>query len=168
MYYTYKRYIHIENVYMSQHFLLSAAARTLSLKAVCRMSDEEAHAALTAIRWADNGGKPYCPKCGCLEFSAITTRKLWKCKGCSHQYSVTSGTIFSSRKMQVRDYLLAVAIFVNGAKGISALQLSRDLQVQHKTAFVLRTSYAKRWAPKCKTLPCRARWKWMARTSAVM
>jgi transposase-like protein len=122
---------------MSQHFLLSAAARTLSLKSVCRMSDEEAHAALVAIRWSDNGGKPYCPKCGCVEFSAITTRKLWKCKGCTHQYSVTSGTIFASRKMQVRDYLLAVAIFVNGAKGVSALQLSRDLQVQYKTAFVL-------------------------------
>jgi len=122
---------------MTQHFLLSAAARTLSLKGVCRMSDEEAHAALQAIRWADNDGKPYCPKCGCLESSAITTRKLWKCKGCKHQYSVTSGTIFASRKMQVRDYLLAVAIFVNGAKGVSALQLSRDLQVQYKTAFVL-------------------------------
>ena len=129
--------IFISDLIMSQHFLLSAAARTLSLKAVCRMSDEEAHAALVAIRWADNDGKPYCPKCGCVEFSAITTRKLWKCKGCQHQYSVTSGTIFASRKMQVRDYLLAVAIFVNGAKGMSALQLSRDLQVQYKTAFVL-------------------------------
>jgi hypothetical protein len=46
-------------------------------------------------------------------------------------------TIFSSRKLPVRDYLLAIAIFVNGAKGYSALQLSRDLDVQYKTAFVL-------------------------------
>jgi len=37
----------------------------------------------------------------------------------------------------VRDYLAAIAIFCNGAKGISALQLSRDLDVQYKTAFVL-------------------------------
>lgn len=36
-----------------------------------------------------------------------------------------------------RDYLLAIAIFVNGAKGHSALQLSRDLGCQYKTAFVL-------------------------------
>lgn len=41
---------------MAQHFLLSAKARTLSLKAIFRMSDEEAHAAFTAIRFADNGG----------------------------------------------------------------------------------------------------------------
>lgn len=31
----------------------------------------------------------------------------------------------------------AIAIFVNGAKGYSALHLSRDLDVQYKTAFVL-------------------------------
>src|ERR1043166_4530521 len=33
--------------------------------------------------------------------------------------------------------LMAIAIFVNGVKGHSALQLSRDLNVQYKTAFVL-------------------------------
>ncbi len=36
-----------------------------------------------------------------------------------------------------KDLLVAIAIFVNGAKGISALQLSRDLDCQYKTAFVL-------------------------------
>lgn len=122
---------------MAQHFLLSSAARTLSLKAVMRMTDEEAHTAFQAIRWSDNEGKPYCPKCGCAAVYTYTARKIWKCKGCGHQFSVTSGTIFASRKMEVRDYLLAIAIFVNGAKGVSALQLSRDLDVQYKTAFVL-------------------------------
>ena len=38
---------------MSQHFLLSAKARTLSLSAVMRMSVEEAEARFTAIRWAE-------------------------------------------------------------------------------------------------------------------
>lgn len=122
---------------MSQHFLLSAAARTLSLSAVARMSDEEAHGTFKRIRWADNGGEPYCPRCGGVEYYAFATRPLWKCKACGHQYSVTSGTIFSSRKLPIRDYLLAIAIFVNGAKGHSALQLSRDLDCQYKTAFVM-------------------------------
>ncbi len=65
------------------------------------------------------------------------SRPLWKCKACGHQFTATSGTIFASRKLPVRDYLLAIAIFCNGAKGYSALQLSRDLHVQYKTAFVL-------------------------------
>ncbi len=122
---------------MSQHFLLSAAAKTLSLKAVVRMSDEEAHDAFRQIRWSDNAGNPYCPRCGCAAVYGYTTRRLWKCKGCGHQFSVTSGTIFAGRKLEIRDYLLAIAIFCNGAKGVSALQLSRDLDVQYKTAFVL-------------------------------
>src|SRR5580704_2923806 len=122
---------------MPQHFLLSAAARTLSLASVARMSDEEAHAKFVAIRWADNDGQPYCPKCGCLTVYAYTTRKLWKCTACRYQFSVTARTIFADRKRPIRDYLLAIAIFVNGAKGHSALQLSRDLDCQYKTAFVL-------------------------------
>jgi len=122
---------------MTQHFLLSAKARTLSLSAVARMSEEEARATFQAIRWADNKGEPYCPKCGCASLYACKSRAIWKCKGCNHQFSATSGTIFANRKMPVRDYLLAIAIFCNGAKGISALQLSRDLSVQYRTAFVL-------------------------------
>ncbi len=101
------------------------------------MSNAEAQDAFRQIRWADNGGDPYCPKCGCLHVTSLATRPVWKCKGCTYQFSVTAGTIFADRKRPIRDYLLAVAIFCNGAKGVSALQLSRDLDVQYKTAFVL-------------------------------
>jgi len=126
---------------MSQHFLLSARARNLSLTTVARMSEDEAHATFKAIRWADNGGEPFCPSCSSLTVYAFTTGaragRLWKCKACKHQFSVTSGTIFASHKLPIRDYLLATAIFVNAVKGTSALQLGRDLDVQYKTAFVL-------------------------------
>ncbi len=39
--------------------------------------------------------------------------------------------------MARRRGVAAIAIFVNGAKGVSALQMSRDLNCQYKTAFVL-------------------------------
>ncbi|TXH39269.1 MAG: IS1595 family transposase [Rhodospirillaceae bacterium] len=122
---------------MAQHFLLSKAARTLSLAQVARMSDEEARQTFQRIRWSSNDGEAFCPRCGCLAVYAYASRPIWKCKGCNHQFSVTSGTIFASHKLPIRDYLLAIAIFMNGAKGHSALQLSRDLNVQYKTAFVL-------------------------------
>jgi transposase-like protein len=122
---------------VAQHFLLSAKARSLSLATVARMSEEEARETFKAIRWASNNGEPFCPKCGCVAVYSYASRPIYKCKGCNHQFSVTSGTIFASRKLPVRDYLLAIAIFVNGAKGHSALQLSRDLDVQYKTAFVM-------------------------------
>lgn len=122
---------------MSQHFLLSAAARTLSLVKVMRMTDAQARETFKAIRWAATEGEPVCSKCGCIEAYEIATRQIFKCKGCLAQFSVTSGTIFASRKLPIRDILAAIAIFVNGAKGYSALQLSRDLDVQYKTAFVM-------------------------------
>jgi transposase-like protein len=122
---------------MSQHFLLSRKARTLSLAKVARLSDDEAYEAFRLIRWATTQGAPVCPRCECAAVYGYTTRKLYKCKACSHQFSVTSGTIFASRKLPIRTYLMAIAIFVNGAKGHSALQLSRDLDCQYKTAFVM-------------------------------
>ncbi|MEX2520831.1 MAG: IS1595 family transposase [Paracoccaceae bacterium] len=122
---------------MAQHFLLSAAARTLKLRDVYRMSDEAAFETFRAIRFAENGGEAFCPACGCVETYAITTRRKWKCAACHKQFSVTSGTIFASRKMAFVDLLAAICIFVNAVKGISALQLSRDIGCQHKTAFVL-------------------------------
>ncbi len=61
-------------------------------------------------------------------------------RACYHQFSVTSGTVFASRKLSFGDILYAIAIFTNGAKGISALQLSRDVDVNPKTAFVLATN----------------------------
>jgi hypothetical protein len=64
-------------------------------------------------------------------WSATNTRpgRFFKCKACEHQFSVTSGTLFSSRKLPMRDYLMAIATFVNGAKGVSApaLAASRGL-----------------------------------------
>ncbi len=122
---------------MSQHFLLTAKARTLSLAKVMRLTDAEAFETFKQIRWARNGGEPVCPRCGCLAVYSYTARRIFKCKGCFAQFSVTTDTIFASRKLPLRDILAAIAIFVNGAKGHSALQLSRDLDVQYKTAFVL-------------------------------
>lgn len=122
---------------MSQHFLLSPAAKTLSLAKVMRMSDAEARNAFRQVRWADTDGEPVCPECGSVEAYDLRTRPVFKCKACGKQFSITSGTIFASRKLAVRDILAAIAVFINGAKGYSALQLSRDLSVGYKTAFVL-------------------------------
>jgi len=120
-----------------QHFLLSAAARSISLKAVFKMGEDKAYETFCMLRWPETEGEAVCPKCGCLETYNITSRRRFKCVGCYHQFSVTSGTIFASRKLSFTDLLAAIVIFVNGAKGVSALQVSRDLDIQYKTAFVL-------------------------------
>ncbi len=119
---------------MSTSFLQTAAARTLSLAAVFRMSDDEAFATFKAMRWT--GGEPVCPRCGGVEPYVCADRE-WKCRACRRRFSVTSGTLFHGRKLAMRDILAAIALFVNGASGVSALRMARELNVQHKTAFVL-------------------------------
>jgi transposase-like protein len=122
---------------MAQHFLLSAAARTLSLKAIFSDGEEAAYQRFCRLRWPETDGAPICPICGCLEIYVLSTRRRFKCAACHRQFSVTSGTIFASRKLSFVDLLGAIRLFVNASKGLSAVQLSRDLDVQHKTAFVL-------------------------------
>ncbi len=122
---------------MAQHFLLSAAARTLSLRAIYKAGEEAAYETFRMMRWTDTDGAAVCPRCGHDETYDIATRRKFKCKSCQHQFSVTSGTIFASRKMDFVDLLAAIFILVNASKGVSAVQLSRDLDCQYKTAFVL-------------------------------
>ena len=137
---------------MAQHFLLSAGAKTLSTKQVARMSEEEAHDAFVKLRYAETDGKPFCPACGCVVTYKITAklrsrakeqpveprvRRLFKCKACHKQFSVTAGTIFASRKLEMRDILYVIAKFANGAKGVSARQLHAEMECNYRTAFVL-------------------------------
>jgi transposase-like protein len=125
---------------MPQHFLLSKEARTLTLASVARMSDGEAEALFRKIRWASNGGNPFCPKCGCAivyDCRRANGSTRWRCKACLHSFSITSGTLFHSRKMPLRSYLMAIAIFANEVKGKSMLAMARDLGVAYQTSFVL-------------------------------
>jgi len=123
---------------MTSHFLLSSAARTLSLASVARMSDEEAEKAFIRLRWSDNDGNAYCPHCGCaIVYSCRRPNGAprWRCKACRKDFSVTSRTLFAFHKLPLRSYLMAIAIFCNEVKGKSMLALSRDLGTQYKTAF---------------------------------
>lgn len=125
---------------MAQHFLLSKAAKTLSLGAIFQMKDAKAEMAFRRVRWADTDGQPVCPHCGGLD--AYDCRRLkgaprFRCRACGKDFTITSGTLFSSHKLPLRCYLAAIAIFCNEVKGKSALALSRDLNVSYKCAFVL-------------------------------
>jgi len=120
-----------------QHFLLSAAARTLSVRKVMELTEAEAFEVFREIRWG-KGEETVCPYCGSVaKHYFLSTRRQWRCRDCGHTFSITSGTIFAFHKLPLKIYLAAIALYANAVKGISALQLSRDLGVQYKTAFVL-------------------------------
>src|SRR3954451_6413794 len=84
------------------HFLNTPAARSLSIAQVLRLSDEEAFAVFQQVRFAANDGSPYCPHCGVTKVYTLNEPGMqtrWKCAACRKKFSVTSGTIFHSRKL---------------------------------------------------------------------
>lgn len=99
------------------------------------MGEPNAYQLFKSLRWTN--GEPVCPKCGALDAYEIKSRRRFECRECKRQFSVTSGTIFASRKLSFTDILAGIALIANAAKGLSAMQLSRDLDVQHKTAWVM-------------------------------
>ena len=121
---------------MAQHFLLSRAARSRSLPVVLKYSDAEALREFALIRWGSDTEQT-CPHCAvCDSHRYVHLQRRWRCRHCYKGFSVTSGTVLNSQKLPLQKVLGGMLIFANAVKGISALQLSRDLDVQYKTAFV--------------------------------
>jgi transposase-like protein len=140
---------------MTQHFLLSAAARSLSAAKIMRMSDRGVENVFLRLRWPATDGKPVCPSCGCMTCYACprpTGQQRWRCKACRSDFSITSDTLFAWHKLPLRTYLLAIAAFCNEVKGKSMLALSRELDVQFKTAFVLAHKLREAMASSMKAL----------------
>ena len=123
---------------MRQHHLLTKYARDLPLEKVYRMREDTAFKAFCRARWPETGGNPYCPRCGCTKAWAVKGYKF-KCsaKTCRREFSATSGTIFASHKLTFKKMLTVIAYSIQSVKGKSALQLSREINVAYKTAWVI-------------------------------
>lgn len=70
----------------------------------------------------------------------VPSRTLYQCKDCGYQFSATTGTIFHDSHLPLEKWFLAVALIMNAKKGISALQVGRDLgidEVDYKTVWYL-------------------------------
>src|SRR4051794_1327764 len=86
------------------------------------------------LRWPDG---PVCPRCGSTEYFYLTTRHLWKCKGCKKQYSVKLGTIFEDSALGLNKWLPAIWLIANSKNGISSHELGRSLGVTQKSAWFM-------------------------------
>jgi len=85
---------------------------------------------LEQARW---DGKPTCPYCGSTNTARNQHRH--RCYDCKTSFSVTVGTIFHHTHLPLQKWFLAIMLMLNAKKGLSALQLSRDLDVNKNTAW---------------------------------
>jgi transposase-like protein len=74
---------------------------------------------------------------GEMETKPVPSRILYVCLDCKHQFSVTEGTIFNDTHLSLDKWFMAVALMVNAKKGLSAMQLQRDLGCAYKTSWFL-------------------------------
>jgi transposase-like protein len=87
------------------------------------------------MRWPDG---PVCPSCGGIEYSYLSTRRLWKCKACKRQYSVKVGSIFEDSPISLDKWLASIWLIANSKNGVSSHELGRAVGLTQKSAwFVL-------------------------------
>jgi transposase-like protein len=110
---------------------------TTLLEAIRYFSDPQlAFDFVLRMRWPD--GEITCPRCGCGETTFISTRRIWKCKGCRKQFSIKVGTIFEDSPLGFDKWLAAMWLICNSKNGISSYELGRAIGFGQKTAwFVL-------------------------------
>ncbi|MGH9764459.1 MAG: IS1595 family transposase [Blastocatellia bacterium] len=87
------------------------------------------------LRWPD--GKPICPLCSSTESSFISTRRIWKCKGCKKQFTVKLGTIMEDSPIGLDKWLCAIWMIVNDKNGISSYEVARGLGITQKSGWFL-------------------------------
>lgn len=95
---------------------------------------ESARIYLEKRRWPD-GVK--CPVCSSGE--RITTRKAgyYRCNACAEDFTVRTGTIFERSHIPLHKWIYAMYLLVTARKGISSLQLSKEIGITQKSAWFM-------------------------------
>src|ERR1700736_707573 len=80
---------------------------------------------------------PKCPVCGLGE--RITTRKdgFYRCNQCKEDFTVRTGTIFERSHVPLHKWVYAMYLVVTARKGISSMQLAKEIGVTQKTAWFI-------------------------------
>jgi transposase-like protein len=81
---------------------------------------------------------PRCPVCGLGE--RITARKegYYRCNQCKEDFTVRTGTIFERSHVPLHKWVYAMYLLVTARKGISSMQLAKEIGITQKSAwFVL-------------------------------
>lgn len=100
----------------------------LNLSQVTSMDEGEARQYIESVLWPDG---PICPHCGGKKSWSIKGESsrdgVYECSDCGKQFTVTVGTIMQGSHISLTQWLIAFHLMTSSKKGISALQLQRNL-----------------------------------------
>jgi hypothetical protein len=89
---------------------------------------------LLKMRWP-NGAE--CSECEGKRLDLIRSRKVYECRLCHHQTSVTAGTIFHRTRTPFRKWFWAIFLIGTSKKGVPALYLQRQLGISYRAAWMM-------------------------------
>ena len=88
---------------------------------------------LEELRWNGNVVSPFDPTSKVYDCKG----NKYKCKNTGKYFNVRTATLFDNTKIELQKWFLAIYLVTAHKKGISSLQLSRDIDVTQKTAWFM-------------------------------
>jgi hypothetical protein len=95
---------------------------------------------LETHRWH---GMPKCPHCNHESKGHYKLSRngefngLYKCRNCKKTFTVTKGTIFERSNVPLKSWFYTIHMLLSHKKGISSIQLSKDIGITQKTAWYM-------------------------------
>ncbi len=105
------------------------------------LNEQAAAEFLEEMRWADS---PACPRCADTDVYQTRDRKtgdrnrrfLWRCRGCSMQFTVRIGTILEDSPIALHHWCFALWQATVARSGVTARQLQRQTGLSYKSALL--------------------------------
>jgi transposase-like protein len=86
------------------------------------------------IRFQDG---EYCPHCGNMLVYRFKNGKRFRCAGCKQDFTIKTGTVFGESKISLQKWFIAIYLLTTSKKGISSIQLAKQVGVTQKTAWFM-------------------------------
>lgn len=101
-----------------------------------KFPDDAAREHLEGLRW---GRSVDCPCCGSINESTPDKSRpgYRRCRECRQYFTVRTGTVFERSHIGLRKWLYAIYLLETSKKGISSLQLSKEIGITQKSAWFL-------------------------------
>ena len=97
-------------------------------------NEEAAISHVEKLRWPEG---VICPHCESVRTSRIMSSQYHQCKDCRKKFTVRTGTIFERSHIPLDKWVYAMYLLQTARKGISSVQLSKELGIKQSSAWFL-------------------------------